>query len=77
MIEDNGRGFDPASLARLPGGRGLGIIGMRERTAMVGGELEIESSPGRGTTVFAQVPIVETDARAAAAVPQGRLAPLS
>ena len=40
------------------GSRGrLGILGMRERLAMVGGTLEIESAPGKGTTVFARVPL--------------------
>jgi len=36
----------------------LGLTGMRERLALVGGALEIESTPGRGTTVAAQVPVV-------------------
>jgi signal transduction histidine kinase len=38
------------------GRRGLGVAGMRERLALIGGELEIESSPGVGTTVFARIP---------------------
>jgi signal transduction histidine kinase len=51
-IEDNGCGFDPAvSYARL------GLAGMRERLLLVGGELEIESSPGAGTTIFARIPL--------------------
>jgi two-component system sensor histidine kinase UhpB len=63
-IEDNGGGFDAAT----PGGnggasgnqsgrRGLGVAGMRERLALIGGELEIESSSGVGTTVFARIPL--------------------
>ena len=63
-IEDNGRGFDIAVLngngmngnAAGKGRRGLGVAGMRERLALIGGELEIESSPGVGTTVFARIP---------------------
>jgi PAS domain S-box-containing protein len=62
-IEDNGRGFDTATLngngmngnATTKGRRGLGVAGMRERLALIGGELEIESS-GVGTTVFARIP---------------------
>jgi two-component system sensor histidine kinase UhpB len=48
---DDGRGFafDEAE-------RGLGIAGMRERALLVGGELNIESRPGRGTTVHLTVP---------------------
>lgn len=52
IIEDNGRGFDPEQNT----GR-LGVLGMKERLAIVGGTLEIESSPGEGTTIFARVPI--------------------
>jgi two-component system sensor histidine kinase UhpB len=63
-IEDNGRGFDIATLngngltgnATGKGRRGLGVAGMRERLALIGGELEIESSIGVGTTVFARIP---------------------
>jgi signal transduction histidine kinase len=55
--EDNGPGFDPA--ARRAGSRvaGLGIGGMRERLALLGGSLEIESAVGRGTTIYARIPI--------------------
>ncbi len=53
-IEDNGGGFDTA--ARGANG-GLGIAGMRERLVLVGGELEVESSAGVGTTLFARIPL--------------------
>ena len=39
-----------------PPGR-LGLLGMRERVALVGGTLEVESTPGAGTTVFARIPL--------------------
>jgi PAS domain S-box-containing protein len=58
-IEDNGSGFDTAVLdghSPTKGRRGLGVAGMRERLALIGGELEIESSIGVGTTVFARIP---------------------
>jgi two-component system, NarL family, sensor histidine kinase UhpB len=54
-IEDDGRGFDPAAQNGTRRGAGLGFAGMRERLALIGGELEIESSPGRGTTVYARI----------------------
>jgi chemotaxis family two-component system sensor kinase Cph1 len=38
----------------VPLGR-LGLIGMRERTDLINGELEIETSPGRGATVFVRL----------------------
>jgi len=53
VIEDDGRGFAAGQAA--PEG-GLGLIGMRERAAHLGGTLEVESAPGRGTTVFVRVP---------------------
>jgi len=52
IIEDNGVGFDPSETA----GAGLGLIGMRERASLVGAQLQIESTPGRGTTVFVRIP---------------------
>ena len=56
IIEDNGVGFD-ASNAQT-GGEGLGLIGMRERAALVGADLQIESTPGRGTTIILRAPVV-------------------
>jgi len=54
IVEDDGVGFVP--LRDEAEGKGLGIIGMRERATLVGGSLEIESKPGEGTAVFARVP---------------------
>jgi signal transduction histidine kinase len=51
-VTDDGKGFDPD---RADGG--FGLTGMRERVALVGGRLAIESTPGRGTTVRANLPI--------------------
>ncbi len=51
VIEDDGRGFDPGAL----GADGLGFLGMRERVALLDGRLTIESSPGAGTTLVAEV----------------------
>jgi signal transduction histidine kinase len=53
MIEDDGRGFDPATISR----DGLGLLGMRERVQLLDGELEIETSPGSGTTLVLELPL--------------------
>lgn len=54
-VRDKGPGFD----ARRKPGRGhLGLSGMRERTELLGGRFELESSPGAGTTVRAFLPLV-------------------
>jgi len=54
LIEDNGVGFNPKDKKNLL--KGIGLIGMKERAQLIGGTLEIESAPGRGTTVFVRVP---------------------
>jgi signal transduction histidine kinase len=56
VIEDDGVGFDPVE--KMAAVTSLGLVGMRERAALVGGSLEIEASPGGGTTVYARVPVV-------------------
>jgi signal transduction histidine kinase len=58
IVEDDGRGFEVEGLSRAGGpGGGLGLLGMRERVALVGGSLSIESSPGGGTTARARIPV--------------------
>ena len=53
-VEDDGRGFDPERVAASEDRYGL--VGMRERVSAVGGDLELESEPGRGTSVRVRVP---------------------
>jgi signal transduction histidine kinase len=53
VVEDDGRGFSRGESS----GEGLGLVGMRERIALVNGRLDIESSPGAGTTLVAEVPL--------------------
>jgi len=56
-ISDNGKGFDPAAVAANdPARRGLGMAAMDERARMLGGQLRIESAPGKGTVVFLELP---------------------
>ena len=52
-VSDNGSGFDPAGSRDRAS---LGLASMRERVRLVHGQLDIESAPGRGTTVVAWVP---------------------
>ena len=52
VVEDDGRGFELD-----PNGEGLGLAGMHERLALLGGKLKIESAPDRGTTIAAEVPL--------------------
>ena len=56
-VEDDGSGFDPAAHHS-----GFGLVGMRERVALAGGRLDIESGPGRGTRLTVEVPAA-ADAR--------------
>jgi signal transduction histidine kinase len=57
-IEDDGRGFDPAAVPPSPTGTGLGLVGMRERVTLLGGTVEIDSSPGEGTRLVLEAPLV-------------------
>ncbi len=60
MVRDNGKGFDArAALRRAAQGHSQGLLGMKERVALAGGEMEIESAQGRGTAVRARFPLPE------------------
>jgi two-component system, NarL family, sensor kinase len=56
-VDDDGRGFDPSAAARtrIEGGH-LGLAAMSERAALVGGEVTIDSAPGRGTSLRLVLP---------------------
>jgi PAS domain S-box-containing protein len=61
IVEDDGRGFDAeAVIAALRAEQRLGLLGMRERVAQVGGTLTVESNPGSGTTVIARIPLLSS-----------------
>ena len=63
LIQDDGLGFDhEAAMVRASLGASLGLLGMQERVQLIGGELEIESKPGRGTTVAVWLPLAAVDA---------------
>lgn len=53
-IHDDGRGFSPAQV--MEEGGGLGLFGMQERAAYLGGKVEVQSEPGQGTQVRAEIP---------------------
>ncbi len=52
-VTDDGRGFDPAAAS------GSGLQGVTDRLAAIGGTFQVDSAPGRGTTVTGEVPVVE------------------
>ena len=56
-IEDSGIGFNPTQLFAPP--RGWGLAGMRERVESVGGQLSVESDPGKGTIIEAALPVFD------------------
>lgn len=53
IVEDDGIGFEP----ERPRDGGLGLVGMRERVGLLGGRIAVESRPGAGTTLVAEVPL--------------------
>lgn len=54
QVSDNGRGITDAEVS---GSRSLGLLGMRERSLLLGGETSIERHPVKGTTVTVRIPI--------------------
>ncbi|MGB7876507.1 MAG: ATP-binding protein [Anaerolineales bacterium] len=56
-VKDNGRGCDPVSLSQSDGG-GFGLKSIREQVEQLGGELTIESEPGKGCTVAVALPVM-------------------
>ncbi|HEV8246388.1 MAG TPA: ATP-binding protein, partial [Polyangiaceae bacterium] len=57
IVEDDGAGFDLEALEQQRDPRRIGIAGMRERAALVSGELTLESAVGEGTTLRVKIPI--------------------
>lgn len=54
-VTDDGHGFDPAEAERRR--PGMGLFSMRERVALVGGTLEVDAAPGRGTRIVVRAPL--------------------
>jgi signal transduction histidine kinase len=59
LVRDDGKGFDPTAKTD-----GFGLLGMRERTAILGGELDVDSTPAGGTVVRARIPTLRREAAA-------------
>ncbi len=59
-VSDSGAGFKPDS---VKASGGLGLVSMRERLRLVGGEISIQSQPSRGTRVDIRVPLAATGSR--------------
>ena len=54
LIEDDGSGFDPGAVRE----GALGLVGIRERVAILGGRFQLQSAPGSGTTIVVELPAV-------------------
>ena len=61
IIEDDGRGFDAEAHSDGARPARYGIIGIRERLALVGGTLNIESAVGDGTAIYVRIPLPAGD----------------
>jgi len=61
-VEDDGSGFDPATVgAQGKSKASFGLLGMKERAALFGGQVRIESKPEEGTQIFATIPLKGTN----------------
>jgi signal transduction histidine kinase len=66
-VRDDGGGFDVYWVRRRAGAAGsLGVLGMEERVALVGGSFELRSLPGKGTVMLATFPLTAADRQKAA-----------
>jgi len=54
-IKDDGKSFEVESALNGKGSKRLGLLGMRERLEMIGGHFSVQSAPGQGTTITAQL----------------------
>jgi signal transduction histidine kinase len=69
-IKDDGKGFQTEHVLHAKKNKRLGLLGMRERLDMVGGSITVESIPGKGTTIQAQIPFADSRAPLVAAAPR-------
>jgi len=56
-VSDDGVGFDPGSALDGDAKSGWGLVGIRKRVQLAGGECHIESAPGKGTSVTVEIPL--------------------
>jgi signal transduction histidine kinase len=58
QVSDDGQGFEPQALQRENSqGQGLGLRGMQERAEILGGDFNLQTAPGKGTTITVRVPL--------------------
>jgi len=63
IVRDDGVGFDKDAMQqRAVRGVSMGLLSMRERVSLLGGELEVNSAPARGTEIRAWLPLIRSDA---------------
>jgi signal transduction histidine kinase len=60
-VEDDGRGFDPEALKSAGVNDSFGLFNIREKVKYLGGEMDVKSSPGAGTTVVLVFPTMRDD----------------
>ncbi len=60
-VADYGRGFDPNTIEGPRDGHRYGLVGMRERVALLDGQFDIDSAPGQGTVITVTIPLSEED----------------
>ena len=56
-VRDNGQGFDDKMINQDPSRLNLGLLGMAERAALIGGTFQVQSKPGAGTLIRISVPL--------------------
>ncbi len=56
-VTDDGVGFDVSAIEQDELGKGIGLTGMRERAALLGGDFDLKSDPGSGTTILVRIPL--------------------
>jgi len=57
IVEDDGKGFDVEDKQNRK--KGIGLVGIGERAALIGGKIQIESTPKKGTTIYVRIPVEE------------------
>jgi signal transduction histidine kinase len=57
-VRDNGKGFDSASVSKK---KSFGLLGMRERAAVLGGRIDVTSSRKQGTVVRVRIPMKDEE----------------
>jgi PAS domain S-box-containing protein len=78
IVSDTGQGFDPAVLQHIePQAMTFGLFSIRERLAYIGGRMDIESAPQRGTRVTLVVPMADQPAAAGTAAAAGDILPMT